>query len=94
MIRKFTCITMIGCLLAAATPMLSWARSTNDGHDCVKVGKRGYKCTKGPLAGKSFPNQAAMIKEMRKGSSLSYGSASTTSKVKKSKVAAKKSRGK
>ncbi len=92
MMRKFACVAMIGCLLVAATPVLGWARSNDDGHDCVKAGKRGYKCVKGPLAGKSFPTQEAMIKEMRKGASFSTGSTPPTSSAKKSKVAVKKSR--
>ena len=92
MMRKLACLAMIGCLLLVASPMTVGATRTEDSHDCIKVGKKGYKCVKGPLAGRSFPSQAAMIKEMRKGSSLGYGAdrSATSVKVKKSTVAAKK----
>lgn len=56
---------LCGALLAVA-PVSSWSAPSRDGYDCVRTGKSGYRCLKGPLAGQSFPSQRAMILALTK----------------------------
>jgi len=50
-----------------ALPSLTWP-APSGGHDCMKQGKQGYRCVKGPLAGQTFPSRQAMVAALRKGS--------------------------
>jgi hypothetical protein len=71
--------------LLVLNPTSAWSASKKGGHDCVKVGKHGYKCVKGPLTGRTFPSEKAMINALRNtedGAGKSGEAAKKTSKQK------------
>ena len=51
MVFRATLVALLGSSLLALSPVSSWSRPSQDGYDCVKVGKKGYQCVKGPLTG-------------------------------------------
>lgn len=63
--------------LLALSPVSSWSRPSQEGYDCVKTGKSGYRCVKGPLAGQTFPSQKAMILALTKSPSGQNGADKT-----------------
>ncbi len=86
---KPTLIAVLAGVLFAL-PSLTWSAPVG-GHDCVKQGKQGYRCVKGPLAGQTFPSQQAMVAALRKGSSNESAAMESKSAVKKGKASAKRS---
>lgn len=73
MVFRATLVALLGSSLLALSPVSSWSRPSQDGYDCVKVGKSGYRCIKGPLTGQTFPSQKAMILAMTKGAGTQNG---------------------
>lgn len=72
-------------------PPLAWSAPSTGGHDCVKQGKQGYRCVKGPFAGQTFPSRQAMVAHLRKGSGNQEGTAANgKAKMKSGKGSAKK----
>ena len=71
MSSNLTAIAVLAGVLFAL-PALTWSAAAG-GHDCVKQGKQGYRCVKGPLAGQTFSSQQAMVAALRKGSADSDG---------------------
>lgn len=66
-------VVLLCSSLLALSPVSAWSRPSQDGHDCVKVGKSGYQCTKGPLTGQTFTSQKAMILALTKGANSQNG---------------------
>ena len=64
-----------------------------DKHDCLKIRKGRYKCVRGPLVGRTFKSQKAMITALTKGSHPIMG-INKAKVVKKKKVFKKKKRSK
>ena len=83
---------LCGALLAVA-PVSSWSGPSQDGYDCVKVGKSGYRCIKGPLTGRTFPSQKAMILALTKSPNDQNGAGSDrASQLKADNAPAKKAK--
>lgn len=86
---KPTLIALLAGFLFAL-PSLTWSAPPG-GHDCVKQGKQGYRCVKGPLAGQTFPSRQAMVAALRKGSGHQEGTAANgKAEMKRGKGSAKK----
>lgn len=87
---KPTLIALLACFLFAL-PTLTWSAPPS-GHDCVKQGRQGYRCVKGPLAGQTFPSRQAMVAALRKGSGNPDGTATNgKAEMKSGKGSTKKS---
>lgn len=84
-------LTVIAILAGVlfALPSLTWSAPAG-GHDCVKQGKQGYRCVKGPLAGQTFSSQQAMVAALRKGSGKQEGTANGQAELKSGKGSFKK----
>jgi hypothetical protein len=72
---RSTLVALLCSSLLALSPVSAWSRPSRDGYDCVKVGKKGYQCVKGPLTGQTFTSQKAMILAMTKGAYSQNGAA-------------------
>ena len=59
-------VALLCSSLLTLSPVSSWSRPSQDGYDCVRAGKSGYRCIKGPLTGQTFPSQKAMILALMK----------------------------
>jgi len=73
MLFRSALVVLLCSSLLALSPVSVWSRPSQDGYDCVKVGKSGYRCVKGPLTGQTFPSQKAMIVAMTKGANSQNG---------------------
>src|SRR2546422_1580004 len=73
MLFRSALVVLLCSSLLALSPVSAWSRPSQDGYDCVKVGKSGYRCVKGPLTGQTFPSQKAMIVAMTKGANSQNG---------------------
>jgi len=93
MVFRATLVALLGSSLLALSPVSSWSLPSQDGYDCVKVGKSGYRCIKGPLTGQTFPSQKAMILALTKGAGSQNGAvAERVLQVKTDKAPTKKSK--
>lgn len=93
MVFRATLVALLGSCLLALSPVSSWSLPSQDGYDCVKVGKSGYRCLKGPLTGQTFPSQKAMILALTKGANRQNGAvAERVPQVKTDKAPSKKSK--
>lgn len=59
-------VTLLCSGLLTLAPVSSWSGPSQEGYDCVKTGRSGYRCVKGPLTGRTFPSQKAMILALTK----------------------------
>src|SRR5437016_13875747 len=75
MLFRSALVVLLCSSLLALSPVSAWSRPSQDGCECVKVGKSGYRCVKGPLTGRTFPSQKAMIVAMTKGANSQHGAA-------------------
>ena len=57
MVFRATLVALLGSSLLALSPVSSWSLPSQDGYDCVKVGKSGYRCTKAPSLAKPSPRK-------------------------------------
>jgi fructose-specific phosphotransferase system component IIB len=73
MLFRPTLVSLLCSSLLALSPVSAWSLPSQDGYDCVKVGKSGYRCIKGPLTGQTFTSQKAMILAMTKGAGTQNG---------------------
>jgi len=93
MVFRATLVALLGSSLLALSPVSSWSLPSQDGYDCVKVGKSGYRCIKGPLTGQTFPSQKAMILALTKGAGSQNGAvAERVLQVKTDNAPSKKSK--
>ena len=69
-------VALLCSSLLALSAVSSWSRPSQDGYDCVRAGKSGYRCIKGPLTGQTFPSQKAMILALAKGTNGQNGAVS------------------
>jgi len=93
MLFRPTLVVLLCSSLLVLPPVSSWSRPSQDGYDCVKVGKSGYRCVKGPLTGQTFPSQKAMILAMTKGANRQNGAvAERILQVKSDNAPSKKSK--
>ena len=76
MLFRSALVVLLCSSLLALSPVSTWSLPSQDGYDCVKVGKKGYQCIKGPLTGQTFPSQKAMILAMTKGANRPNGAVS------------------
>jgi hypothetical protein len=76
MLFRCALVALLCSSLLALSPVSAWSRPSQDGYDCVKVGRKGYQCIKGPLTGKTFPSQKAMILALTKGANAQNGAVS------------------
>lgn len=84
-------VTLVALSFLTVPGIGSGAGLGPDTHDCLKIRKGRYKCVRGPLAGRTFKSQKAMITALTKGSHHIIG-AKKAKVVKKKRVFKKKKR--
>ena len=69
MSRKLPVVLVLSVLSLTLTPFVSWAVQAAEKHDCHQERQKGsYYCERGPLAGKRFASQKAMVAALKQGS--------------------------
>ncbi len=65
--RKLLLMVVVALSFVILSPQESWSQRLVDNHDCLKNRKGGFKCVRGPLAGKTFKSDRAMIRALTQG---------------------------
>jgi len=66
MSRMLAAVLALSVLSLTLTPSVSWAAQTAMKHDCRQERPKGsYYCERGPLAGKRFASQKAMVAALK-----------------------------
>ena len=69
MSRMLAFVLVLSVQWLTLTPSVSWAAQTVMKHDCRQERPKGsYYCERGPLAGKRFASQKAMVAALKQGS--------------------------
>ncbi len=84
--RRLLLIVVVALSFVILSPQESWSQRLVDNHDCLKNRKGGFKCVRGPLAGRTFKSDKAMIRALTKG----FGPLERTKPVLKTKKKVKK----
>ena len=88
--RKLLLMVVVALSFVILSPQESWSQRLVDNHDCLKNRKGGFKCVRGPLAGKTFKSDRAMIRALTQG----FGPLERTKPVLKTKKRVKKAKSK
>ncbi len=88
--RRLLLIVVVALSFVILSPQESWSQRLVDNHDCLKNRKGGFKCVRGPLAGKTFKSDRAMIRALTQG----FGPLERTKPVLKTKKMVKKAKSK
>ncbi len=88
--RRLLLIVVVALSFVILSPQESWSQRLVDRHDCVKNKRGGFKCVRGPLAGKTFKSERGMIRALTKG----FGPLERTKPVMKTKKKVKKAKSK
>ena len=88
--RKLLLMVVVALSFVILSPQESWSQRLVDNHDCVKNKRGGFKCVRGPLAGKTFKSDRAMIRALTQG----FGPLERTKPVLKTKKRVKKAKSK
>ncbi len=88
--RKLLLMVVVALSFVILSPQESWSQRLVDNHDCLKNRKGGFKCVRGPLAGRTFKSDTAMIRALTKG----FGPLERTKPVLKNKKRVKKAKSK
>ncbi len=86
--RRLLLIGFVALSFVIMSPQESWSQRLVDRHDCVKNKRGGFKCVRGPLAGKTFKSDRAMIRALTQG----FGPLERTKPVLKTKKRVKKAK--
>ena len=86
--RRVLLVVLVSFVILS--PQESWSQRLVDRHDCVKNKRGGFKCVRGPLAGKTFKSDRAMIRALPQG----FGPLERTKPVLKTKKRVKKAKSK
>ncbi len=86
--RKLLLMVVVALSFVILSPQESWSQRLVDNHDCVKNKRGGFKCVRGPLAGKTFKSDRAMIRALTQG----FGPLERTKPVLKTKKRVKKAK--
>ncbi len=88
--RRLLLIVFVALSFVILSPQESWSQRLVDRHDCVKNKRGGFKCVRGPLAGKTFKSDRTMIRALTQG----FGPLERTKPVLKTKKRVKKAKSK
>ncbi len=88
--RRLLFLVVVALSFVILSPQESWSQRLVDNHDCLKNRKGGFKCVRGPLAGRTFKSDTAMIRALTKG----FGPLERTKPVLKNKKRVKKAKSK
>ncbi len=81
---RLVLVSLLPLSFMVASPFESWAQKHEERHDCIKLRKGGYKCLRGPLAGRTFRSEKALIRAFtRAGPPVANGQHATGATSKK-----------
>ena len=60
-------VILIALSFLLVSPLESRSQKLEDHHDCFQIRKGRYKCVRGPLAGRTFKSDWAMIRALTQG---------------------------